>query len=472
MKFGSRISDEDAILLMMTKCNYYPKVVAICASKSMVWSWKQKDLEQLLMKFFCDVTSIDLNVIDEPDDEPSNIVVTTCFSSKNVSSLYLSFLYELSGLHHLTSVISQLSLKMLHIFSPFDFDLEDTVSKELGEILSYQRENIHDLKFHECAFPEEFNFLSNVVVVIQSQRFSSFHYSGNLMSSSVLVQLLNAFLSTSCSHSQLLYLENHCSFSFDATFRELLSPMPSAVCDSSLQHKSIRLACCDGPLCSWFLGLRPLAVRSIHLEYYSKESHSVLEIIAHNDDLRVHDLTLINHADGCDNTGDAQAPLPEDILRSIFKRPLLRSLTLDLKLRTNNLIVITNALQVQANLGTLEKLNISFSTHEMPEKSCDLELLLDAVFNLPQISQFSFNIDILLDDLTIVETIHKYWNTKKKPIEFRFGHFHGLTVSEHIQSLLDEMQFVATKEYCVATSRSSICSRCGAQHFRICTQNL
>lgn len=471
VKLGSRISDEDAILLMMTKCNYYPKFVAICASKSTLWSWKPEDLEQLLTKFFCDVTSINLNVIEEPDDEASSIVVTTCFSSPNVSSLYLSFLYELSSLHHLSSIISQLSLKTLHIFSPFDFDLEDNVCKELGKILSLQRESIHELKFHECEFPEEFNFLSNVVVIIQSQKFSIFHYNGNSMSSSVLVQLLNAFFSTFCFHFQQVSLENGCSFGLDASLREFLSPMPLAVCDSSLQYKSLKLTCCDGPLCRWLLGLQPLALQSIHLEYYSKELHSVLEIKAHNDELRVNDLMLVNHADGVYSTDDIRAPLPEDILRSIFKCPLLRSLTLDVKFRTNNLIVITNALQVQAHLGTLKKLNISFSTHEMPENSCDLELLLDAVFNLPQILQFSFHIDILLDDFEIVETIRKYWNTKKKPLEFCFGHYHGLTVSEHIQNLLDEMQLVVKKEYCVgmAPSHSSICFRCGGQYLKIST---
>ena len=479
-KSGCRIPDEDAILLIMDQCNYYPKTITIlCAPDSKLWSWKQEDLKQLFTKFFHDITAIHLCVIDEPG-EISSLVESVCFSNRLIPcTLYLSLLYELSSLHYISSMISQLILEKLHIYSPFDFDLDDNASKELGEVVSHQKGNICELKFHECQFPEEANFLSNVTAVIQSPHFTKFQFHGYLESPSILIQLLNAFLCTLCSHAQQLYIDDSTIVTLDSKARDLLRPMPSAICDSSLQHKSLKVENCSATLCSALLRLKPLSLQTLHLQFVcshfgttsvSEGVHSILESVAHNDELCVSNLALLNC---CNSVFDIHESLPKGILKSIFKRPLLKSLMLDLKLATSNLITLTDALQIQSQLGTLEKLKISFSAHEILKETCDLELLLETVFNLPQISRFSLHLDILLEDLTIVETIQRSWRSKNKPKEFCFGHFHELTIPEHIQSLLNEMQLVVMKEYCIPIRRT-VCENvlAPAEHSMICMQNL
>ena len=49
---GSRLSDEDALSLIVNICNYHPKVVAFCASETVQWNWNQEKLRCLLANFF------------------------------------------------------------------------------------------------------------------------------------------------------------------------------------------------------------------------------------------------------------------------------------------------------------------------------------------------------------------------------------------------------------------------------------
>lgn len=234
------------------------------------------------------------------------------------------------------SVISQLTVEKLHIFSPFDFDFEDSVSKELGEILSRQKGSIRELKFHECNFPEESSFLLNVVAFMQGPNFTKFHFQG-YSESPVLVELLNVFFSTTSSNSQQLLMDGLCQISLDATVRDNVSPMPLAVCDSSLQHKSLWLETCSALFCDWFLSLKPLSFHSLHLMFVAnivEEFYQVIKSLACNDELRVCNLSLVNYAN---DTRDILDPLSEDSLTSIFKRPLRKSLLLDFRCQTSSL---------------------------------------------------------------------------------------------------------------------------------------
>ena len=114
---------------------------------------------------------------------------------------------------------------------------------------------------------------------------------------------------------------------------------------------------------------------------------------------------------------------------------------MDFKWKAGDINSLTNALHAQIPFGNLRKLSISFDTLKTPENLCDLALLIDSVFNLPQIAIFSFDFDIHLSDFSIIEVVHKYWQTKR-PKEFTLGHFVKMEVSEHDQSLIDEMQLV------------------------------
>ena len=78
------------------------------------------------------------------------MIMSTCFRNRiGPCTLYLSLFCQLSGFHRL----------LLHVFAPFDYDLVDNVFKELGVMLSRQKGNLHEFKFHECSFPDEVDFV-------------------------------------------------------------------------------------------------------------------------------------------------------------------------------------------------------------------------------------------------------------------------------------------------------------------------
>ena len=231
--------------------------------------------------------------------------------------------------------------------------------------------------------------------------------------------------------------------------------MSSSICVSALQHKTLKVDYCCGKMCLSLLSLRPLSLRSISLVFTSnsrREVCDILETVANNDRLQVQHLRLaLAYVLGLD---DPQVSLPEIVLISIFKRSTLKSLALDLRWNAIDLNVLTNALSVQLNLGSLEKLTLTFDKLEGPETFCDLEHLIDLIFNLPQISIFSFDFDIHLSDFHIIETIHKHWQAKR-PKEFCFGHFVEMEVSEHVQSTIEEMELIFKQEVSISAPKPS-----------------
>ena len=193
MKAVSRLSDGDALFLMMDKCNYFPNWTALSCRENIQWNLTDEELQKLLLKFFCGVKEVHLNIVAEPDDKKcSDVDLTACFASPSISSLYLHLLCEVHHLN-LTSEISRLSLKKLHISSPFDFT--DTVVKELTEILQHHC-NVCELEvgeMSECNFPDDSKFLSSVSAIICNPQFNKFSFEGCEISPAAVAQLLFSF---------------------------------------------------------------------------------------------------------------------------------------------------------------------------------------------------------------------------------------------------------------------------------------
>lgn len=448
MKAVPRLSDSDAISLMMDKCNYIPKWIALSYTQN-IDRWGLRDKE-LLSKFFGRVNEVHVNVFTEcymesHDEWCGDIVLTACFASPGVSSLSLHLFCE--TINHLcfSSEIYSLSLSRFQFSSNSDFT--DTLVKELAEILEYHH-NLCELKIGDtdgCDFPyKSSELLSAISAIICNPRFCKFSFEGCEISSSDVAQLLFFFFSTNSSHPQELSFKTNTISTAD--YIKIQSPMSLVGCDSALLNKVLKFDYCSAKLCSSLLSLKPLSLHEIYLSFpcsSAQEVHDVIESVADNDKLQVNNLVLINA--GSYHNLQFEVSLPEAALTSILKRPNLESLRLDFKWKANDLNSLTNALCAQTALGSLKKLDITFDQLKTPKNFCDLELLIDSVFNLPQIATFCFDFDIHLPDFSIVEVVHKYWQTKR-PKEFNLGHFVKMEVSEHNQSLIDEMQLVV-KEY-------------------------
>ena len=96
-----RLSDEDAVSLMMNKCHYYPKKLFMHEYNRMHWMWSHDNLIQLLTQFFSQLESLSLCLRQGKDiddyitytpgefKEALELVYTCCFSSPVLSSLVI-----------------------------------------------------------------------------------------------------------------------------------------------------------------------------------------------------------------------------------------------------------------------------------------------------------------------------------------------------------------------------------------------
>lgn len=186
-------------------------------------------------KFFCSVKEVHLTFIDDPNDATCGVAMTTCFDCANVTSLLNHLIILISELTrlNLSSMISHLSLEKVRITA--DFELENSLGVELAEILLRQ-ESLQEVILNECSFIDDSDFLSQVSTILQNPSFCKFHFDGGKIPSVALAQLLSMFLSTECSHSQLLSLESYMGITADDFLRKQQFPMSSAICESALQH--------------------------------------------------------------------------------------------------------------------------------------------------------------------------------------------------------------------------------------------
>ena len=99
-----RLSDEDAVSLMMNECNYYPRKLFVHEYEHMHWKWSDDNLIQLLTQFFCKLESLSLRfrqgkevddcIYDDTTISESKkglkLVLKCCFSSPVLSSLVIA----------------------------------------------------------------------------------------------------------------------------------------------------------------------------------------------------------------------------------------------------------------------------------------------------------------------------------------------------------------------------------------------
>ena len=139
MKAVPRLSDSDALSLMMDKCNYIPEWIALSYKENMdPWDLGDEELQELLSRFFYRLKEVHVSTftecsMDSDDEGCGDIVLTTCFATPSVSSLSLHLLCSLDHLCF-SSEICSLSLKKFQFSSNSDFT--DSIVNELAEYLN------------------------------------------------------------------------------------------------------------------------------------------------------------------------------------------------------------------------------------------------------------------------------------------------------------------------------------------------
>ena len=434
------LGDEEAIRLLMDECNYYPNNIVLCGLGSIRWQWSKEDVCGLLMRFFCQLKDIHLSFIGDDDTGYTETVVTCCFSSPALSSVFVDLDIDLADLviSVLTSqhpTLTQPILKKLGILK-----LNTEMSRKCKEILSCQN-GLYKLEL-QGELCDDSDLLASIIDIVSNPNFCKLSLDRVKVALKFITQLLTVYLVTPSSHPQELALHSVQLSKSDSDVWQQTSVRSSSE-ELALMHKSLQwtnrewLYKDEFPkvLLDWLLSFQPLVLNSLFIDLKRLEANpNVLETIASNPAFCVQNLKL----------KESSLTLSEEYLEAILKRPSLKSLELGSRINSRDLILMANALRVQNRLGTLENLTIKISEMD----GYDIESFLDVIFTLPQISCLSVKLYMswTKDVSKITEAIYQCWqkNGHKKLRRFCFDYVVGESYLERVHCAMDtnEMQLM------------------------------
>ena len=194
-----RLSDDDAVSLIMNECHYYPKKLFLHEYEHMHWRWSRGDLTRLLTQFFCKLESLSLQFrqakdidgyVDRGDcsKEALELVLSCCFSSPVLSSLdILDPVLDDTSSKVLSSMLATMpcpSLKKLDMFICVRYSGEVRCLEALAKIIaSHGQLTEISVRVDEGAKvnPSAFSYLyTSLIGFVQRQEFSKLTLKGQV----------------------------------------------------------------------------------------------------------------------------------------------------------------------------------------------------------------------------------------------------------------------------------------------------
>ena len=463
-----RLSDEDAVALMMNECNFYPKKLFLHEYEDMHWKWSEESLTQLLTQFFSRLESLSLRFRQKKtrDDAYSKtassdpkkgleLVIKCCFCSPEFSSLVVTD----PVMDDRTAFFPKKpcpSLNMLDIDCWSDVDKVCNFEAYANIIASHSQltEICLRLASYLDISSSSFSCLyTSLTSFVQRPEFSKLSLHGQLPFSSHLRLVLDAFLKTPCSHPQEIHL---CP-------SELIfgksSPIDLPVGDNkipsgALEHKSLfgggDMVTVD--FCEWLFSHQPLILKAFHFDsrvmrfgkygtFIPPETSLHTQLLCNNTLFQTQDLSLTVFDD-----------FPSDSLQNVLHRQRLTNLSLYLserqlcgyqkicKPKSWSINFVTSILLDQAE--TLTEITILSSdylhSYIAAESLGDVERFGDALFSLRNYEIFSLNIPFLwkaLDAASYIVTLYNSWQKHgcRKLKAFKMGRYeYGFVLTDEL----------------------------------------
>ena len=286
-----RLSDDNAVLLMMNECNYYPKKLFLHEYEHMHWRWSHDNLMHLLKQFFSKLESLSLQFRNRKDiddyvgeyvvdrsKEALELVLSCCFSSPVLSSLYIfDPVLDDTASKALSSTLATTpcpSLKKLDIYCLYNYSGKVHCLEALAKIIAS-----HSLLTEICARIDVFAevdassfscFYSSLIGFVQRQEFSVLTLRGLVPMSLQLKLLLDAFFQTPCSQPQEIHLEL-----IEPVFNEATTTAHAPIYSDhqvpggSLEYKSLFLdeRCrITADFCEWLFSHDPLVLKAFNFD--------------------------------------------------------------------------------------------------------------------------------------------------------------------------------------------------------------
>ncbi len=475
-----RLSDEDAISLMMNECNYYPKKLVMHEYERMYWKWSDENLVQLLTQFFSKLESLNLRfrqgkenishdtctpAIDE-SKRVFELVLNCCFNSPVLNSLVIADPARTDFLSKLAAEPCQLLKKLdIHYWRNFRdkiHHLEAFASviashSQLTEIgLRLDTDLDIDTSSFSCLFTSLIDF-------VQRPEFSKLSLHGQIPFSSHFRLLIDAFLKTSCSQPQEIHL-HPLELAYSEASSVDLPVVNNKVPNGALEYKSLFVHdYCKVTIdvCKWLFSHQPLILKAFHFDAY-------LVNIMEYDLFHLLPPLYFPMEVLCDNslfqTQELLLPIFHDLPSPVFQNLLHRQQLTKLSLVPNtpseefweeeepkpcSISSITSILSLQVE--TLTELIIPMKNYSFccvsVESSADVERFGDALFLLRNYEVFSLCIPVLwkIEDVVHIDSLYKTWQRHgcKKLKSFRMGKFeYGFVLTDELARKLDKMGLV------------------------------
>ena len=472
-----RLSDEDAIALMMNECNFYPKKLFLHEYEDMHWKWSEESLTQLLTQFFSRLESLSLHFRQKQlcDDRYSKtatsdskkglkLVIKCCFSSPELGSLVIADpVMDDRTAFFPTKPCPSLKMLDINCWS----DLDEVCNFEAYANIIASHSQVTEIRLSLAAYLDvsssSFSCLyTSLTSFVQRSEFSKLTLHGQLPLSSHLRLVLDAFLKTPCSQPQ----EIHLCPSEPAYSKG--SPIDLPVGDvkipsGALEYKSLfdGGAIVTDDFCEWLSSHQPLILKAFHFNSrvvrfgkygtFVPPETPLTQLLCDNALFQTQDLSLAVLND-----------FPSDTLQNVLHRQRLTNLSLYLsewqldkyqeacKPKSWSINFVTSILLDQVE--TLTELTISssdsFHSYIAAESLADVKRFGDALFSLRNYEIFSLSIPVLWkaeNAASYIVTLYNSWQKHgcRKLKSFKMGRYeYGFILTDELYTRLHEMGLV------------------------------
>ena len=483
-----RLSDEDAVSLMMNECHFYPKKLFLHEYEHMHWKWSHDDLRNLLTQFFGELETLSLHFRQAKDidnylytaydsKEALAMVLSCCFSSPVLRSLdILDPVLDDTASKALSSTLAIKpcpSLEILDIFCWVRYSGEVRCLEALAKIIASHSQLTEicvridtSAKVNVSSFSRLYNSL---IGFVQGQEFSKLTLKGLVPLSSQLLPLLDAFFKTPCSQPQEFNLQFIQPVHNEAiTTQELVgdSKLPSGALEyKSLfldQHSSITM-----DFCEWLFLHAPLVLKAFSYDANIVSIGEYGRFILSDTAFPIHLLS----GNTLFQTRELSLPIFDDFPNPALQDLLCRQQLTHLSLQPSKLPVhiqyqhvpnkglegpkpcninaITEILSCQKEHLIELKISRDYFEYASFEPSVNMERFGDALFSLRNFEIFSLCITIVWkkEDTSHIDTLYKRWlkHGCRKIKSFQMGRFeYRSSLTDEIATKLDKMGLVIT----------------------------
>ena len=446
-----RLSEADALMLLMEKCDYYAEDNHTCMYINVVrcgairWNWEQEKVKFLIGQFFSKVFGLELCCYsDDLNTEGTLKHILEAILSLSNTQLALLTISEAYDSHidavapllanpHVPCRLEELCLDTINLNSVDS-------ANALGDILSCQSKISSFEMCWSCGETTSSQFITSIIDLLQRPEFKHLSLNNGTFSSEALKTLITTFLTTPCSHDQSVQLLVSLTDSPNDHGQKLDIPQ------SALEYKSLEASTHTGfTINPWLMSLQPLKLYSLSISGAHCVNPSILDLATHHTSLYVNHLTLelMDFSTEHFQTLLQNAPLKE--LQLVPNGPV-------------GLCDITHGLVKIGEKGTLENLTVnSFtanSSHRIfgnvkASSRAEEEQFGETLFSLPHLNRFSLELSIEFDqssDMTdFIETMYKSWERTSQRLRLKKFVLNLFSRAGQLPPLDEKLQSIAEK---------------------------